>query len=638
METDEDEGYGGSEDEMIVESTPRATTSRVRGDDDSEAGDIKVNPLTVKGKRKRSFTWPEEEPDDPYDAAYLPPLPGKHHKGLATNHDDANHEPIETRTLLTSPALTPLDPEPDSATVERELTNRRANRTQLDPYTSAPIPYASSALRYAHHAPGVGTGFRDRSSGPRLPIKPLIPDTLGALVKAYNSAKIAAKDPPNSMSARSYRATVADIISHTTGHPSPFILAAGTHQIPGSSKDHTGTVPKGTLFVPSYPVYASTGEPVNAEHERDNRRPEVYPTSRLGVKVEETYPPTLALSLQPSPRHFDPSRPSLLQTILTEFPGHADPKREKYPFPRSSWLKPSLLANSTRIAPPTALRVDSARAVEEGLNEGDLALYGEPVRAPGQPDPEGKAAKRARDKKKLKEKGLVGVPKIRFTINEPSTATSMLGGEAIGPDGQPIGMDRAEEKDEIVLRATWPISEDRGDWQTQLELPDEDAKSTGNLIAYGWGKRPLSVSSSTPVEPDSIGQRLGGIVKHPKIEAPIFAPPNRAESQHYDPPPPIRRQSSSSFSASQTVHEAPPPVPKFKFKIKTPVSETPPLPGTPRAPPGSMLPPMTPTPGQESRGDPIAGTQTSSAYSRAPSIKLKLPSRANTQTSPSPGA
>ena len=633
MQTDEDEGYGGSEDEM--DRSPRATGSRVLEQKIKDTSEIPEDSDVIGGKQKRPFEWMRDEPDDPYDAAYLPPLPGKKRK-TSSSHDDLVSDSQLALPSTSTPAR--LSPEPDSATVERELTSRRANRTQLDPYTSAPIPYASSALRYAHHAPGVGTGFKNRSSGPRLPVRPLIPDTLQSLVKTYQAAKNAAKDPPQSVSARSYRATVADIVSHTTGHPAPFMLAAGTHQVPGSSKDHTGTIPRGSPYVPSYPVYASSGLPVNTDHEKDKKLPEVYPTSRLSIKTEETYPPTLALSLQPSPRHFDPSRPALLETVLTEFPGHHDPSRETYPFPRSSWLKPSLVSTHTRITPPTALRVDAARAAEEGLNEGDLALYGEPVRAPGQPDPEGKAAKRAREKKKLKEKGLVGVPKIRFTINESAPNAGDV--NMIGPDGQLIGGDKVEEKEEILLRATWPISEERGDWQTRLELPEEDASSTGNLIAYGWGRRPLSVTSGTPMEPDSVGQRLGGIVKHPKIETPSYGPVVKTENGHASQASQIRRASSTASSHAGITNETPIQPPRsLKLKIKTPMSEGPPsTPGSGRAPPGSMLPPMTPTPGQEHRDDStVNGSQASSAFGRTTSIKLKLPSRPNFKTSPSPG-
>lgn len=633
MQTDEDEGYGGSEDE--TDRSPRATSSKAGDTKPGSSARSEFDVDVIGGKRKRLPEWMGDEPDDPHDAAYLPPLPGKKRK-KSSERDNPDDDQLLALPSTTSP--TRLSPEPDSATVERELTNRRANRTQLDPYTSAPIPYASSALRYAHHAPGVGTGFKSRSSGPPIPARPLIPDTLQSLVKAYHSAKIAAKDPPQSVSARSYRATVADIISHTTGHPAPFMLASGTHQVPGSSKDHTGTIPRGSPYVPSYPVYASSGLPVNIEHEKDNKRPEIYPATRLSIKTEETYPPTLALSLQPSPRHSNPAQPTLLETVLTEFPGHPDPSRETYPFPRSSWLKPSLISSHKRVAPPTALRVDAARAAEEGLNEGDLALYGEPVRAPGQPDPEGKAAKRARDKKKLKEKGLVGVPKIRFTINE-SVVGNASSGDMIGPDGQVIG-DKVEEKEEILLRATWPISEERGDWQTGLELPEEDSKDTGNLIAYGWGQRPLSVSSGTPMEPDSIGQRLGGIVRHPKIDIPTYGAISRADSGQISQATPIRRPPSATFShASTPIDNSTNPSRSIRFKVKTPSTEAPPsTPGSGRAPPGSMLPPMTPTPGHEQRGGSASSSQASSAFARPASIKLKLPLRPNSQTRPSPGA
>ena len=190
------------------------------------------------------------------------------------------------------------------------------------------------------------------------------------------------------------------------------------------------------------------------------------------------------------------------------------------------------------------------------------------------------------------------------------------------------------------MRATWPISEERGDWQTRLELPEENATNTGNLIAYGWGQRPLSVSSSTPMEPDFIGQRLGGIVKHPKIEMPNYGSLSKTDSGHGGQATPVRRASSTVSSHASTPSDATiHPSRSIKFKLKTPISEVPPpTPGSSRAPPGSMPPPMTSTPGQEQRGDASFSSQASSASHIRPTfIKLKLPSRPNSHTTPSPG-
>jgi hypothetical protein len=611
---DSDEGYGGSDIEMERD----ANTSR-----------------TSRKRRRDSFTWQDPEPLDPYRASYLPLLPPTtpidlQEQDLATS--DPSFRPDEPLPLS-------LTSESDSAQIERELTARRTNRTQLDPYTSAPIAYASSALRYAHTAPGSGTGFkslRPSTDSPR-PIPSLIPSTLPSLIKAYGAAKQAARDPPQSMSARSYRATLADIVVHTTGHPTPFILASNTLQIPGSGKSHERALPRGNPFVPSFPVYASSGEPVNegggGGNERTAKRSRLYPTDRSHVVHQETYPPGLAMNLPPSSRHSDHSRPCLMNTLLTEFPGHPDPARETYAFPRSSWLKPSLLRSSTRIAPPPALRVDSTRAAEEGLKEGDLALYGEPVRAPGQPDLEGKAARRARDRKKFKDKGSLGVPKIRFTINDASNGTTTMTTttgplDAITPTTEAV----QEEKDEILLRATWPIAEDRGDWQTRLELPQEDAKETGNLIAYGWGRRPISVTASTPIDPESTTERLSGVFRYPKSEETRSIGPTERTVEDYITPASARRGSSIVPPESPGDGASTPAVPRFKFKIKTPVSEYPPSPSATliRAPPGSMPPPITPSPGQESRGEPI--TPAHPSYHRTPSIKLKLPGRAPSST------
>lgn len=570
------------------------------------ATDSDDESASIKGQRihlgKRSYAGLEDfanqAEQDPYEAPYLPPLPHRKARRLSAtpSFPPSSPEAVQAMDIDDGPShdmgLT------EAAAVEQELTSRRANRSLLDAYISLPISYNSSALKYSHHAPGVGTGFNDRSAQHhdnhrgQGATRPPVPDTLNNLIKAYHFAKLEARDPAQSKSARSYRATLADIISHTTNHPAPYLLASGTNQIPGGIGDGGGGgVPKGCRITPAYALYANNQQPVNAANEKDSTKPQVYPTRRLGVTTQQTLPPTLALSIAPLPVTTDPTRPALLQTLLTEFPGHQDPNRETFAFPRSSWLKPTLLRQFTHIDPPVALPSGSGGG---GPDDPGVVLYGEGVRAPGQADlgGDGKAAKRARNRllgKSSEPGGGAGndgetvIPKIKFTLNKtPATAA-----ETTATDVQDGSLAALKDKPEIILRATWPLPEDR-DWQTPLDLPhDQKAAVEQNMIAYGQGKRPVAFTSEGG-HFDMNEEIRPSEVFYPQAEAST----SRSALSNL-PGPSMRRsmsvtsnvvqspgESSSVPAAVISAHDMPPPpLPKFKLKVKTnnamPIPESP---------------------------------------------------------------
>lgn len=435
-----------------------------------------VHPLLHADIRKLAEgEWTVEQDDDYiYDAPFLPPLPGKakqdHRMDEETwDDDEEGDEPIHRTN--TSAAII------DSA-----------RRTALEIYTSGAIPYEQSTLSIAYDVSHL-TAMEWRK--PRSTVPPTLPSVVPSLVKAYQAAKVDVLKAPPSKSSRSFKIAAADALFATVGHPLLHSLAGTTHQVPGLAS--TSATLRGNPFVPSYPIWAKTELPVNEAHERDKKEKEVYPVKPL---PRETAPlgPTVALNLVPSPAMFNPRHPELLRTLITEMAGHPLVDQST----RSGWLRPSALRQFTTLQPPEALKVDAAAAAESGgeLQVGQPYLYGDAVRAPGQlgsMDAKIRAVK-ARDRKlKAAQKAADGTRKLKLSFAGASVAKNEAESlvEQLEAEEQLL-----KDQDEILLRATWPIDEERGDFATLMEPPE--AEGNKKIIASGTGKRLSDILPPAP--------------------------------------------------------------------------------------------------------------------------------------------
>jgi hypothetical protein len=435
-----------------------------------------VHPLLLADIREPAEgEWTAEQDDDQiYDAPFLPPLPGKakqdHRMDEETwDDDEEGDEPIHRTN--TSAAII------DSA-----------RRTALEIYTSGAIPYEQSTLSIAYDVSHL-TAMEWRK--PRSTVPPTLPSVVPSLVKAYQAAKVDVLKAPPSKSSRSFKIAAADALSATVGHPLLHSLAGTTHQVPGLAS--SSATLRGNPFVPSYPIWAKTELPVNEAHERDKKEKEVYPVKPL---PRETAPlgPTVALNLVPSPAMFNPRHPELLRTLITEMAGHPLVDQST----RSGWLRPSALRQFTTLQPPEALKVDAAAAAESNgeLQVGQPYLYGDAVRAPGQlgsMDAKIRAVKAKDRKLKAAQKAADGTRKLKLSFAGASVAKNEAESlvEQLEAEEQLL-----KDQDEILLRATWPIDEERGDFATLMEPPG--AEGNKKIIASGTGKRLSDILPPAP--------------------------------------------------------------------------------------------------------------------------------------------
>lgn len=557
LEEEEDEGYGGSDTGSVVGTYmpvngPRPYPSHsdaISLHNSREYGYISAQEINGQKQSRLgdSDGYRMDDNDDPLNAPFLPPLPQTY-----SSYDPDLRIPDSASTSFRRGATagpsevgTPtiigvkLEQEQAAIQMEENIAMRREGRSQLDAYISEPTRYESSSLRYAHSVGAGGhiSGRNRRRRSDQQPLLPpsIIPSILPQTLRAYSETIKEAKTPAASVSSRAYKEAAANVILHTTGYSAPFLLAAGTHQVPG--RNVLSVTPKGSQYVGGHPVWASTGMSVNqAQAGVANAYPE---EEMMGVDALRVTEPTLSRGLISSSVHADTTLPVLLRTLASELPGPNNPMAETSNFKKSSWLKPSFLQNSAKMLPPGPLRVDAARADEEGLKEGDLALYGEGIRAPGQPDPEGKAAKAAGEKraKKLKEQAEKTGPKIKFTLGGGAgNATASSSSKSIDLTG-PGAMNGTDQADEILLIPTWPLGDGRGDWQNLIDFPQGEvaASEMETLIAYGYGKRPISRAApiaqegqppaNLSINIDAISERLAGLVNYPRSKPRPRSPP-----------------------------------------------------------------------------------------------------------------
>ncbi|KAJ9107123.1 hypothetical protein QFC19_002783, partial [Naganishia cerealis] len=324
---------------------------------------------------------------------------------------------------------------------------------------------------------------------------------------AYHAAKSEVLKAPPSKSSRSFKIAAADVVTATVGHPLLHVLAGTTNQVPGTASGSGTATPRGNPFVPSYPIWAKTGLPVNEAHERDRREKEVYPVKPL-AKTSAPLPPTMALNVTPSPAIFNPHRPELLRTLITEMAGHPLIEHSS----RSGWLRPSALRQFTTIQPPDALKVDAATAAADRdgeLRVGMPYLYGDAVRAPGQlgsMDAKMRAA-RAKDRRLKASAKVEGSRKLKLSFSGGAAATNAAAKSDVnnGLSAEQIEAEEAllKDRDEIMLRATWPtMDESRGDWQELMEpvhtpLSDQQPPPP-KILAFGTGYRLSDILPPAP--------------------------------------------------------------------------------------------------------------------------------------------
>ncbi|KAJ9119285.1 hypothetical protein QFC24_005756 [Naganishia onofrii] len=450
------------------------------------------------------------ESETVYDEPYLPPLPDE------LTMEPSSPEKMETDQTLrrrrmphsshTQPPPLPTIMAEEPALIVESATTRR---TPLEIYTSGAIPYDRSTLAIAYDVSHLtALSWRQRRSAPP---PPLVPSVVPSLVKAYHAAKQEVMKAPASKSSRSFKNSAADVISGTVGHPLLHVLAGTTHQVPGLASGSGGATPRGNPFTPSYPIWSKTGLPVNEAHERDRKEKEVYPVKPL-ARSTAPMAATMALNLTPSPAIFPPHRPELLRTLITEMAGHPRVDHSS----RSGWLRPSALHAFTTLQPPDAIKVDAATAAAD--KEGELRvgmpyLYGDAVRAPGQlgsMDAKVRAA-RAKDRKLKASQKVEGSRKLKLSFSGGAAAAA-TNSNAAKSEAEILAEVEAEEallrdRDEIMLRATWPtMDESRGDWQELMEpvtMTEDHQPPPAKIIAFGTGKRlsdiHLSSRASSPV-------------------------------------------------------------------------------------------------------------------------------------------
>ncbi|KAJ9090678.1 hypothetical protein QFC20_007856 [Naganishia adeliensis] len=504
----------------------------------------------VRQLAQGEWTLGQDEEAYIHDAPFLPPLPGKakHEHGMEEDtwdDDEEGDEPIPRTN--TSAAII------DSA-----------RRTALEIYTSGAIPYEQSTLSIAYDVSHL-TAMEWRK--PRTTVPPTLPSVVPSLVKAYQAAKVDVLKAPPSKSSRSFKIAAADALSATVGHPLLHSLAGTTHQVPGLAS--TGATLRGNPFVPSYPIWAKTELPVNEAHERDKKEKEVYPVKPL---PRETAPlgPTVALNLVPSPAMFNPRHPELLRTLITEMAGHPLVDQST----RSGWLRPSALREFTTLQPPEALKVDAAAAAGSGgeLQVGQPYLYGDAVRAPGQlgsMDAKIRAVKAKDRKLKAAQKAADGTRKLKISFAGASVAKNEAESlvEQLEAEEQLL-----KDQDEILLRATWPIDEERGDFATLMEPLEPQGNK--KIIASGIGKRLSDILPPAPPQPTTnggyppdgnssrpSGPHLVFKYKRPGEVTPIDESPP-PPSASLDPTPADREaQQQQSLSENRSL--------KFKLKLPT---------------------------------------------------------------------
>ncbi|KAJ9095341.1 hypothetical protein QFC21_005707 [Naganishia friedmannii] len=429
----------------------------------------------------------EVERETVYDEPFLPPLPDELTIESRVKDEQDEHTPRRRRIPHFAHAPTSIAEEADL--VAESATSRR---TPLEIYTSGAIPYERSTLAIAYDVSHLtALTWRQRRSAPP---PPLVPSVVPSLVKAYNAAKTEVLKAPASKSSRSFKNSAADIISGTVGHPLLHILAGTTHQVPGLASGSGTATPRGNPFTPSYPIWSKTGIPVNEAHERDRKEKEVYSVKPL-ARPSAPLGATMALNVTPSPAIFPPHRPELLRTLITEMAGHPRVDHSS----RSGWLRPSALHAFTTLQPPDAIKVDAATAAADKdgeLRAGMPYLYGDAVRAPGQlgsMDAKVRAA-RAKDRKLKASQKVEGSRKLKLSFSGAANTSSA---NAAKSEADILAEVEAEEallrdRDEIMLRATWPtMDESRGDWQELMDPPmtADDGPPPANYIAFGTGKR-----------------------------------------------------------------------------------------------------------------------------------------------------
>ncbi|KAJ9111271.1 hypothetical protein QFC22_006571 [Naganishia vaughanmartiniae] len=426
--------------------------------------------------------------DTVYDEPFLPPLPDELTMEPSRAEEEQDDQTIPRRRLPHSTHA--------PTTIAEEaglLGGPTSRRTPLEIYTSGAIPYDRSTLAIAYDVSHLtALSWRQRRSAPP---PPLVPSVVPSLVKAYNAAKIEVLKAPASKSSRSFKNSAADIILGTVGHPLLHVLAGTTHQVPGLASGSGTATPRGNPFTPSYPIWSKTGLPVNEAHERDRKEKEVYPVKPL-ARPSAPMGPTMALNVTPSPAIFPPHHPELLRTLITEMAGHPRVDHSS----RSGWLRPSALHAFTTLQPPDAIKVDAATAAADKdgeLRAGMPYLYGDAVRAPGQlgsMDAKVRAA-RAKDRKLKASQKVEGSRKLKLSFSGAANTSSA---NAAKSEVDILAEVEAEEallrdRDEIMLRATWPtMDESRGDWQELMEpVPTtvDDQPPPAKIIAFGAGKR-----------------------------------------------------------------------------------------------------------------------------------------------------
>lgn len=512
-----------------------------------------VHPVLHSDIRKLAedgWTVEQEEDSAIYDAPFLPPLPGKTREDHRMDEDtwedeEEGEEPIHRTN--TSAAII------DSA-----------RRTALEIYTSGAIPYEQSTLSIAYDVSHL-TAMEWRK--PRSTVPPSLPPVVPSLVKAYQAAKVDVLKAPPSKSSRSFKIAAADALSATVGHPLLHSLAGTTHQVPGLAS--TGATLRGNPFVPSYPIWAKTELPVNEAHERDKKEKEVYPVKPLPT---ESAPlgPTVALNLVPSPAMFNPRHPELLRTLITEMAGHPLVDQSS----RSGWLRPSALRQFTTLQPPEALKVDAAAAAESGgeLQVGQPYLYGDAVRAPGQlgsMDAKIRAVKAKDRKLKAAQKAADGTRKLKLSFAGASVAKNEADSlvEQLEAEEQLL-----KDQDEILLRATWPIDEERGDFATLLEPPEVEGNK--KIIASGIGKRLSDILPPMPAPTSNGNHSPGDNPSRPSGPQLVFKYKRPGDTTPIDEFVPLPTASVDTAPAEraeqpqQNVSENR----SFKFKLKLPTT------------------------------------------------------------------